>query len=120
MKPEAQHIAFMTALGYENVMRVNLTRGGTALRGQFKGYEVTVPDLTLDLCAQAEATIPATMNPGQYLDALVLVVARSLGSTHTDPKKALAYTEVFPIVSATKEQRREAFLRVKGLWRDES
>lgn len=57
------------------------------------------------------------MNPGVFLDQLVLVVARDKRCTHTNPRKALEAIGVFPVISASAAQRSEALLRATKKWK---
>lgn len=100
MSPTDQHIALMTSLGWVNVMRVNLTDGGTCLRGQLDGYEKRAPELSLDLMAMAEAGLSRSLRR-EYHTFLTL--------PPSSPHEA---------ISANKGQRLEAYLKVSGLWRE--
>lgn len=62
-----------------------------------------LPNLTLDLMHKAEITL---QHYGAFCDELAKVMGVKRGS--------------ISLVCATKEQRLEAYLRVKGLWREES
>lgn len=136
MTSSAQHIALLTALGWTDLHR----REGGQLYGRNAAYQVIPgfmsldgyympPDLSLDLCALVEPTL--TDDEFKHYEALCYdAVADAMPETPLSlggvPFAPLANGRQLMVtkgyirgLSATKEQRREAFLRVRALWRDD-
>lgn len=127
MTSAAQHIALMTALGWEEVREYVFDLYAKAALAGFPRIDGVmcdelerVPPLSLDLLASAEATL----TPKQRV-AYVNQLGDLLGfdNDYYIPKESggqrdyhLTSRAVAYFVSATKEQRLEAFLRVKHLW----
>lgn len=97
MKASAQHIALLTALGWTHRTSVADLRYGHAKDWCDLDQ---VPELTLDL--MQEAILSMTDDEQHAVNEWLY-----LNIPHS-----------WHVFMATKEQRREAFLRVKGLWAD--
>jgi hypothetical protein len=72
----------------------------------------TYPPLTLDLCALAERKLQGVEQIHAYYEVNLKAVV-GYGA------KSMSFQNLRLIVSATKEQRREALLRTLNLWTDE-
>ncbi len=99
MSPAAQHTALMESMGWHK-----------AGYGWANGKESArwLPDLSLDLMASAEATLTGAEGE-QYVHHLFKVISLP------EPLGYLARA-YFTLLTASKEQRLEAYLRTKGLY----
>ena len=111
MTPEAQRIAIARTKGYPNP---RMGEFGRCYAGEFPNLE-EVPDYLNDLNAmhEAEKALPGQNERLKYYDTLrttVLPIGSDFGG----------WDHAFAIVHATAAQRAEAFLKTKGLWKEES
>lgn len=114
MTPLAQHIALLTALGWTHRASVADLRYGHAKDWCDLDQ---VPELTLDLMASAEATLTQA-EIGLYESAVHRLVHAADTQLPSDLALFLSQHSFWVMIRATKEQRREAYLRVRGLWVD--
>lgn len=106
MTQSSQHIALLTSMGWKVTTASCGIPPKETEHSRIHGYDY-LPELTLDLMASVERTMDRpTMDT--YRAFLILIV----GSVprHND------WEMLDLAICATKEQRREAYLRVKGLW----
>ncbi len=131
MTQSAQLIALMKSLGWEDISHsVNACHAGLhgypRIDGGLCHEPEALPDLSLDLMASAEATLtdePASSNPAKHQTWMYAYhLCRILGiDTGAAGAGHIVYPHgAFALIRATKEQRLEAYLKVKGLWRDQS
>ncbi len=103
MTPQDQHIALMKSLGWTDICEEDVSWSMSRIMRYCgvppNGLRMEFPDLTLDLMHEAESTL---QHYGAFCDELAKVMGVKRGS--------------ISLVCATKEQRLEAYLRVKGLW----
>jgi len=101
MKPEAQHIALLEALGWVHLK--NFDREGCI-------DSRAIPPITLDLMWEAEGTL--TDEQHRLFRKLLFtgIYNRGEGQTNDTAERGR--------VSATKEHRREAFVRALGRWEE--
>ncbi len=95
--------------------RAPIHRGDDMFKRPGDGWEAMLwhardlPDLTLDLMAQVEETLDATQQAAYYSE-----LYHALHRGHM----SLRHQQWLPVIRATKEQRLEAYLKTKGLWRE--
>lgn len=130
MTPNAQHIALMTALGWTQC-RIHTPKQTyeewcedkpvpkprlIGVGPEEPRWERLLPDLSLDLMHTAEKTLTIgqlgmVVGSRGYRQILVEICVRD-----ADKASTLSIADAW---HATKEQRLEAFLRAKDLWRDD-
>lgn len=134
MTPSNQHIALLASLGWTSTLvpsnaEMEDARLGRGVYASAAGYPIgggplggmqmtqwcgpdgklnQPPDLTLDLMASVEATLNTVEASDYYGIHLPKVTGSGFMSMRWQQTERLA--------SASKEQRREAYLRVKGLY----
>jgi len=110
MTPEEQNIAIAEALGWTNVrMQYSGPDVGIVgrLEGQWAGRPVPAYRSDLNACADFEATLTDHERHEMYPHVLQQVYVKDWNTKETNP------------LYATAPQRCEAFLRTRGIWRDE-
>lgn len=106
MSPAAQHIALMESLGWEHSPTTDHAWERPWRNHALACRVAELPPLTLDLMAQAEATLPRSHH-GNYADILENLI---------DPPPYPVGTNRLLVMCATKEQRLEAYLKTTGRW----
>lgn len=106
MNATAQHIALMEALGWTNADKGQRNSQWINPKTGYPLYRL--PSLTLDIMAQAEATLTGPLAADYYGKHLPNVTGSHIMSMRWQQTERLA--------GATKEQRLEAFLRTTGRW----
>lgn len=134
MTPEAQRIAIAEACGYvwyafqdpdgkefAHLIRTDKNwpqrQGGVRCERppEFESEAPNVPDYLYDLNAMADAeeTI-STLDIGKYVAELAKVLNEGVAQS-----LPVLWASAYYLIHATAKQRAEAFLKTKGLWKDE-